>query len=284
MSDQWVYFLLALPTLFLIEFAGYFIKSKRGKYFYLLVLALLCFFFHVSTMYTSFFENVLANNTRRGTVADNQIFPIFFCNFIMYLQLIVAGWAGDKKGKIYQNFATFTAWAGIFGGMITLTCSSTNFHSWSSFQSSLSHSFLIATSLYLFVAGYVKINVYNLVPYSFGLLGSGLVGGLVALIFKIFGHYDHQKLFGLNPMYLYHGPGGFEGMIGYYFAPAMLGIIFVICIIYEALTKKKEDQWFKSAADLTLYLIFPKQVEERLLGRKCVRVAQGGANGEIANK
>ena len=201
-------------------------------------------------MYVSFIENN-RNGIGTGNVVNNQIFPIYFCNFVMYMQLVVTFWF-DKKTKLFQNIATFTAWGGIFGALITLFTTPPGFAHWWSLQSALSHTCLLITSLYLFVGGYVKLSVFNVVPYTFGILASGAVGGVVILIYYLNG------LPIPNAMYLLHGPEECPPMHGGYFAILMLLIMFIFLVIWEQFTRKPEDRWYKTAKDIAMYLPIKK--------------------------
>lgn len=244
-TAQIIYICISPIVVALVVFLGTLIKKQKAKDGYLFFWAFVCFFIHISTMYVSFFENKDGNT---GFAWDNQLFPIYFCNLVMYLLLIVSVWP-DKSTKLYQNIATFTAWGGIFGGLITLFAQDVDVHNWYNFQSSLSHSCLLIGSLYLFAGKYIKLNVYNLVPYTFGLLGTGVVGGIVELIFFLAGRPSP------NSMYLVHGPVEMPAMHGGYFALAMIAIIFVITVLFEQFTRKDEStRWYKTTNDLWMYL------------------------------
>ena len=240
--DQIIYIICSFSLISLILFFAHKIKKEKHKSLFLFIVSFVCLGFHISTMYTTFFSN-----GGRGFVADNQIFPIYFCNYMMDLLIIVSSWP-DKNTKFFKNMATFTAYGGCFGALITVFATDPGFAEWGSFQSALSHSCLLLGCLYLFVGGYVKINVFNLVPYSFGLLSCGVVGGLVELIFDLGG------LESPNAMYLVHGPKELPAFQWWMFALSMLAIIFIFTSIWEHFTRKKEDRWFKTYKDLFTYI------------------------------
>ena len=99
------------------------------------------------------------------------------------------------------------------------------------------------------MGGYVKINVYNLIPYSIGLLSCGVVVGIVELIFHLGG------LPSPNAMYLVHGPYELPEFQWWMFALCMLAIVFAFTAIWELCTHKKEDRWYKTTKDI--YIYFP---------------------------
>ena len=250
-TEHILYIIISLIAVTGIVVGGSFIKKQKYKDCFLTFWALACFFIHISCIYVTFFDNIRNGNGEIGFAHDNHIFPIYFCNFIMYLQLVASFWF-NKESKFYKNFATFTAWGGIFGALITLFITPPGIHNWSSFQSALSHSCLLITSLYLFAGGYVKLNVFNIIPYSFGLLASGAVGGLTMLIYYLNGVPIP------NAMYLLHGPVEVPVMHGGYIALIMLVVMFIFLVIWEQFTRKSEDRWYKTAKDIGTYLPIKK--------------------------
>ena len=237
-KDQVIYLFCSFFVVSLTLFLAHYIKKQKYKNLFLFIVASLCFAMHISTIYTTFFANGGC-----GLAADNQLFPIYFCNYMMDLLVLVSLWP-NKESKFFKNMATFVAYGGCFGAIITVFFTDPGFKEWSNFQSALSHSFLLMGCLFLFVGGYVKINVYNLVPYTFGLLSCGVVGGIVELIFYLGG------LPSPNAMYLVHGPHELPVFKWWMFALSMLTLIFIFTSLWEHFTKKKEERWFKSIKDL----------------------------------
>lgn len=241
-TEHILYIVFSLLFVSVLLFGAHFIKSQKYKNLFLLIWAFLCFFMHISTMYTTFF---MQNGV--GNAYDNQLFPIYFCNYMMYLLLATSLWA-NKETKFFKIMATFVAYGGTFGALITLFVTPPGFSSWFNLQSAFSHTCLLIGSLWLFVGGYVKINVFNVVPYAYGLLSCGVVGGIVELIFYLGG------LPSPNAMYLVHGPVELPEFKWWMFAIVMLLLIFIFTMIWEHLTRKKEDRWFKTSKDLFMYL------------------------------
>lgn len=232
----------------LILFGAHFIKPQKYKNLFLFLSAMFCVGFHISTMYVSFFEQ-----GGKGNAYDNQLFPIFFCNYMMYLLIIASLWP-NKQTKFFKIFATFVAYGGTFGALITLFATPPGFHDWYECQSAFSHTCLLIGCLWLFVGGYVKISVYNLAPYGLGLLSCGAVGGVVELIFFLGG------LPSPNAMYLVHGPDELPVFKWWMFVICMLAIIFAFTALFEQFTRKPEDRWYKTAKDLEMY--FPKRKKQ----------------------
>ncbi len=238
-----LYIIISLVVVGLLMFGVSFVHSQKWKNRILIIFALLCFFTHISIMYQTFFTN----DTNYGNAYDNILFPIYFCNYMMYLLLAVS-FIRNKESKIFKCIATFVAYGGIFGSLITLFVTPPGIAEWESFKSALSHTFMLMGCLYLFVGKYVRINVYNLIPYAEGLLSCGVVGGVVELIFFLCGKPSP------NAMYLVHGPNELPEFKFWMFVIVMLALIFIFTCIWEYFARKKEQRWYKNIDDLSLYI------------------------------
>ncbi len=244
-TEHILYIIISLLVISLILFGAHFIKKQLFKDLFLLFWSVACLFFHVSTMYTTLFANGGIGNSY-----DNQLFPIYFCNYMMYLLLFASLW-WNKKSKLFKCISTFVAYGGVIGSLVTLFVTPPGFNNWATLQSAFSHSCMLVGCLWLFVGGYVKINVYNLVPYSIGLLSCGVVDGLVELIFYLGG------LPSPNAMYLVHGPVELPAFKWWLFVICMPVLIFAFTSLYEYFTRPKGKRWYKTYNDL--YLYFPKK-------------------------
>lgn len=185
-------------TAFFLYLVIRFIKNQKYKDMFLKLWAWATFFLHISPLWINFLKG------NAPVAADNMLFPIYFCNLSMYLLLIVAIW-GDKKSKSFSYLATVTAYAGIFGALISLFypeyyLNGTSIFEWGVFKSMLSHSTMLLGCFYLFLGGYVKVEIKNVLVYGVGLLGFGLIGIVVNAIFALAG------LNAPNAMYLQHPP------------------------------------------------------------------------------
>ena len=87
-AEHILYIVCSLVVIGLILFGAHYIKKQKYKDLFLLFFAFACFFLHVSTMYTTFFTN----GTGIGNAYDNQLFPIYFCNYMMYLLVLASLW------------------------------------------------------------------------------------------------------------------------------------------------------------------------------------------------
>ena len=185
-------------TVLLLWLAARFIKKQKYKDIFLKTFAWATLFLHISPLWVAF----LSGN--QAVAADNVLFPIYFCNFSMYLLVVVAIW-GNKQTKFFGYMSTVVAYAGMFGALISLFYPEYYIHGgsifdWDILKSMLSHSTMLIGCLYLFVGGYFKINKFNVVVYSIGLLFFGAVGLIVNWTFAAAG------LNAPNAMYLQHPP------------------------------------------------------------------------------
>ncbi len=78
--DQIIYIICSFFFILTILLIAKKIKNEKYKKLFLFIVAGLCFGLHISTIYTSFF-----NNNGMGTAVANQLFPVYFCNYMMDL-------------------------------------------------------------------------------------------------------------------------------------------------------------------------------------------------------
>ena len=192
---------------------------------------------HISSIWVEFLI------TGRAEAYANILFPIFFCNYTMYC-LLICGLIRNKESAAYRWLATFTAYAGILGALISLFypdyyLAQPDFWDWGIFKSFLSHSVMMLGCLYLFVGGYVEIRVFNLLPYIAGLLTAGLDGFLINGLFALCG------LEPPNAMFLQ--ASAIEGVPffnGYGIALLMVIVLFLFTVIWEFFAYKKGERWY----------------------------------------
>ena len=97
---------------------------------------------------------------------------------------------------------------------------------------------------------YVKIHVFNLVPYCIGLLFCDVVGVIVNSIFLWAGLGER------NAMYLQHPPAEAPMFTCWSIAGLMILLIFIFTAIFEMFSYKKEQRFYKSTQFFWDY--FPK--------------------------
>ncbi len=236
-TTQLLYIIISLVLTVGIMILSKFIKNQKHKDLFLKIWALTTFILHISIMWVNYLIDGHAD------APESVLFPIYFCNACMYLLMVVA-FMKNKKGKAFYYLATFVAYGGLLGGLITVFeshyfASNPVVYSWGNLKSMLSHSTMMVGCLYLFVGGYVKIRVSNLVPYIYGLLGCFVLGLFNNWLFVTMGIYNP------NSMYLVKSAiDGVPLFTGYFIAGAMVALIFVFTVIWEMFAYKKGDRWY----------------------------------------
>ncbi len=219
-GSHMIYILASIAVTVLLLWLPYrFMTKPKHKDLYLKFWGWATVFLHLSPLWIEFLKG------NQAVAADNMLFPIYFCNMSMYLLLIVALWA-DKKSRTFNYLATFAAYAGVFGALISLFypqyyLDGTTIFEWGVFKSMLSHSTMLMGCLYLFVGGYFKIDKYNVVVYAVGLLGFGLIGIVVNQVFALAG------LHAPNAMYLQHAPIESAPFLNAYSIAAMMLVVVI---------------------------------------------------------
>lgn len=232
---QLLYIIISLAVTVLVLVGGAFLKSDKHKESFLKFWALATFIIHISIMWVNYLK------FGKADAPPSVLFPIFFCNASMYLLLIVS-FMKDKKSKAFYYLATFTAYAGVLGGLITVFEShyfSGSNVTWSDIKSMLSHSTMVVGCLYLFVGGFVKIRVSNLIPFSLGLLGCGILGVGINTLFVACGLQNP------NSMYLVESAlPSVPLFTAYFFASVFVVLIFTFTAIWEMVAYKKGERWY----------------------------------------
>ena len=228
----------------LLFLAKKYIHTEKYKEWFLKFWAIVTVFLHLITLYDDYLKTGSAN------VADNQLFPIYFCNMTMYLLVITALW-GNKKTKFFQYLATVTSFSGILGSLISLFYPEYYLNTGDMFvlhvfKSLLSHSTMLIGCLYLIVGRYIKISFKeSTITFGVGLLGFGLVGVIVNAIFK-WAHLPPP-----NAMYLQRPPIPEVPFLNVYVIALMLmGVVALSTYIYSLNEKKhasKRDALYQSS-------------------------------------
>ena len=161
----------------------------------------------------------------------------------MYLLLIVA--IMKKDSKAFKLIATFTAYAGIIGALVTFFdykypfSNDGGLYSFERLKSTISHALLLVGGVYLFVGGWVKVRFKNTPLYLLGLLFNGFIGGILNWFFMAKGINPNMNAMWLRQTALAGEPiftGVTIGLIS-------LGLVALISIIWELiavpLAKKK---------------------------------------------
>ena len=105
---------------------------------------------------------------------NNHLLPVYPCNVVMWMLLIVACMK-EKKGLWFDMLAEFCFYGGTVCGVLGIVLN-TNFDNtptladYDVLKGLLSHSTMLLGCLYMLVGGYIRIRVFNSVSIMAGLL------------------------------------------------------------------------------------------------------------------
>ncbi|MDR2867607.1 MAG: YwaF family protein [Acholeplasmatales bacterium] len=174
----------------ILVLAKLFLKSQKAKNIFLLVTGILPFVLHISIMWYDFLATGEAPR-----VSTNILFTVYPCNLVMFLVMIIA-FLPKKNTKIFQSLCIFAFYVGIVGNIAALIYPIYYLGhplNYEAIKSVLSHSILFICCLWLYIGGYFKIKLTNIIPYSICLAGAILIGVINFFIFKAVGA-DYQGI------------------------------------------------------------------------------------------
>lgn len=193
-----IYIAVSLSTTaLLLAYAKKRLVTQKGKDRFLKYAGAATFLLHISILWVDYLKNGSAS------APDNVLFPKYFCNFCMYMLMIVAFW-GNKRTKTFQAVATFTAYGGFFGAMISLFypeyyLGAASIWEWAVLKSMLSHSTMLLGCVWILLGGYVPVRKTNALVYLGGLAAAGIVGLLLNGLFALCGLPAPNAMYLQNP-------------------------------------------------------------------------------------
>ncbi|HHU24315.1 MAG TPA: YwaF family protein [Acholeplasmataceae bacterium] len=222
-------------TVAILLLLRYTVKKQTTKEAIFKIFALLCLLSHISIYYHNM---IVLHSSETGL---STFFPIYPCNVTMMLWPFV--FLFNEKTRKF--LITFLAYYSIYGGIITLFEPSSfynggNIFAWGSFKSFLSHSLLLLTGLYAFIAGFVKIEMKNNLAFLYGLFFIFLPIGL------ILNWIMNNNGFDINAMYLITPPlGEDQPFLNAWVISFMMVIANALFItVYETITLEKDQRWY----------------------------------------
>lgn len=193
---------------------------------------------HYSSLYVDYFSN-----QGDAMVEGNMILPIYPCNIIMWLLLIVS-LMKNKESKIYKTLSEFTFIGGTLCGVIGVLfninfLNNPDLGNYDIFKGLISHSVMIFGTIFLFVFNYVKLEVVRTTKSIFwGLVIFVICGFTINVLFAIF------DIPSVNAMFMLEPPLPQLPFFNF-FTIGLLGLIlsFIGLNIYESFTLPKEQRW-----------------------------------------
>jgi hypothetical protein len=214
------------------------IRKERTKDFILKFVSILVVIIHYSSLYVDYFTN-----NGEALIENNMILPVYPCNIIMWLLLIVS-FMKNKESNVYKTLSEFTFVGGTICGLIGVLfnvnfLNNPNLGDYDIFKGLISHSVMIFGTVYLFVFNYVQLEVVRTTKSIFwGLVIFAICGFTINVLFAIF------NIESVNAMYMLEPPLPALPFFNF-FTIGFLGLIlsFIGLNIYEHFTLPKEKRW-----------------------------------------
>ncbi len=221
-------FTMGLLILFAVK-----VKDESHKNLILKISAISTAILHYSDIWVNFFAT--GGNVQVQSV---HILPVYPCNVVMWFLLICA--LMKKKGVLFTLLSEFCFCVGVICGVIGIVLNA-NFDAtptladYDVLKGLLSHSTMVFGCIYLKVAGYVKIRVFNAVSATFGFGTFVLCGYFVNRLYARFGMTSPDGMF------LKSNP--------YFSVPTILLGVLVVLIMFGGLALyelsfPKEERWY----------------------------------------
>lgn len=214
------------------------IKKQSTKDLILKIVALLVVVIHYSSLYVDFFTN-----GGDAMVENNMILPVYPCNIIMWL-LVVVAFMKNKESFAFKSTAGYTFIGGTLCGLIGVFFN-TNFlntpdlHDYDILKGLVSHWVMVFGTVYIFVFKYIKLRVVETTKSIFlGLILFVLCGALINGLYAIF------DVPSVNAMYMLEPPLASLPFFNF-FTMGLLGLIlsFIGLNIYEFFALPKDERW-----------------------------------------
>ena len=225
-------------TVFLLVHLKRKISDDRKKDLILKITSVIVVVIHYSSLYIEFFSN-----SGDAMIDDTMILPVYPCNIVMWLLLIVS-FMKNKETSLYKHLSEFTFIGGTFCGVIGVLfninfLNNPNFLDYYILKGLLSHTVMIFGTIYLYLSGYVKIEVKRTFKsIVIGLLIFSILGLMVNVLYAIFDIPSVNAMFMLEPPLK-------EFPILNFFTIGILGLLlsFIGLNIYECFALPKEERW-----------------------------------------
>ena len=193
---------------------------------------------HYSSLYVDYFTN-----GGEAMIENNMILPVYPCNIVMWLLLIVA-FMKNKNSSLYRTLSEFTFIGGTFCGLIGVLfninfLNNPDIFNYDIFKGLISHTVMIFGTVYLCVKGNMNIEVSRTTKSIFwGLVIFAVDGFIINALFEIF------KIPSVNAMFMIEPPLPALPFFNF-FTMGVLGVllVFVGLNIYESIVLPKQDRW-----------------------------------------
>ena len=229
-----LYLLISLALSAILIYLGKrFIKTEDSHMLAVRIVAIITVLLHISPLWVDYLKNGSAE------VSSVMLFPIHPCNVCMWLLVIVTVFR-RREGVAYRLISEFLCLGGTVCGVIGLVFNE-NFGNnptladWEIFKGLLSHSTMILGTVYLGVAGLVKIRLRNVVSVAAGLCLFALDGAVINGIYSLAGLDPCNSMYLIEPPFA-NMPWLTTPVIGIF--AILIALIFTV--LFERLALKKK--------------------------------------------
>lgn len=245
--------------LLLIIFVGVFlikkyIKNEKGRFFVLLLSALVTILFHYSSFIYHCFTDGMATEYLRET--PNLILPIYPCNVVMWGCLIY-GLMKDKKSRFAAFLADYLFWFGIFSTLVGMFANvdfivNPTLKDYEVTKSIVAHATLLFNILLIFAFGHIKVDLpKNMLHIIISVIMMYIIGLYCNTIFEVL--VSAEEANSVNSMFILHSPFDAVPFLTYpIIAGCSLILYFVFFFVCEFFVYPKGNRWYsrmKSKAD-----------------------------------
>ena len=227
----------ALLTVFGLIVAVRFCKTQSQKDFVLKLSAVVTVILHYSNVWVSYFA------TGTAEVENNHLLPVYPCNIIMWMLLILA-LAKKRNTLAHTMLAEFVFWGGTVCGSVGIIFNfnydnTPNLLDYDILKGLLSHSTMLFGCIYVLIGKYIRIRVFNTVSCAAGLLFFLFDGAIINALFQALNFAP------VNAMFLQESPLPQYPWLSVWLLGAIaLTLMFGALALYEQKCFTKEDRWY----------------------------------------
>ena len=224
-----------LITALLLFLAARFVKKESHKSLILKVTAVVTVLIHYSDLVVDFFKN--SGDT---PIASVHILPVYPCNIIMWMLLILA-FIENKKRLIPRLLAEFCLIVGTICGIVGIVLninynnSELGLMDYDILKGMLSHSTMLFGCIYIYFCRYFKLGVFNTLSLFAGFLIFVICGLTVDGLYVAHGMEPPDGIFIKEVPYI--------GISSIPLGAALLVVVFGILALLEQ-RLPKEERWY----------------------------------------
>lgn len=228
-------------------------KTDKAKRIWIIVAACGTVFVHYSSLIYHGIGHAVAPD-QISTIYDfvtcnpNLVLPIYPCNLVMWLCLILA-FLPKKDTKTYRFLVDFCFIFGAVSAFVGICANGDYFNpvvvkDYDIFKSAIAHGFMLTNVLLLPVFGYYKLDtIKNTINVAAGVVLMALVGLLDDAIVAVVGGVDTMNQY--NAMFLWKSPIEAVPFLKFYIVgPIFIVATFGILTLIETIKLPREERWY----------------------------------------